>query len=76
MRKLRRMIKEIMEDEIFGKVQAYVFRIEWQVRACNYHPSYHLFDHHTQARGMPHAHCLFIVDSKAVRSIVARQICC
>ena len=73
------MIKEIMKDEIFGHVKAYVYRIEWQVRACNYHPSYHLFDHHTQARGMPHAHCLFILKDKIlsarhIDSVVSAEV--
>jgi hypothetical protein len=57
-RKLRCIIKEIMRDEIFGTVKAYVYRIEWQVCSRNYCPFLHHFIHHTQARGMPHAHCL------------------
>jgi hypothetical protein len=63
-RKLRCMIKEIMRDEVFGTVKAYVYRIEWQVRARNYCPILHHLIHHTQARGMPHAHCLFILKDK------------
>jgi hypothetical protein len=79
MRKLRRMIKEIMKDEIFGQVKAYVYRIEWQVRACNHHPSCHLFVHNTQARGMPHAHCLFILKDKIlsarhIDSVVSAEV--
>lgn len=48
--KLRQFIKEIVKDEIFGPVLAYVYRIEWQ------------------ARGMPHAHMLFILRDKVLTS--------
>jgi hypothetical protein len=46
--KSRQFIKEIVKDDIFGPVLAYVCRIEWQ------------------ARGMPHAHMLFILRDKVM----------
>ena len=41
--KLRSLTKDIVKQEIFGSVLAYVYRVEWQ------------------ARGLPHAHMLFIL---------------
>lgn len=46
MLKLRSLIHDIVDDQIFGKVRAYVYRIEWQ------------------ARGLPHAHMLIILEDK------------
>jgi hypothetical protein len=44
--KLAQLINDIVQQEIFGTVLSYVFRIEWQ------------------ARGLPHAHMLFILKDK------------
>ena len=44
--KLRQLISDIVDKQIFGPVSAYIYRIEWQ------------------ARGLPHAHCLFILRDK------------
>ena len=44
--KMQELIDDIVRNEIFGTVHAYVFRIEWQ------------------ARGLPHAHMLFILKDK------------
>ena len=41
--KLKQLIKDIVDEAIFGSVLAYVCRVEWQ------------------ARGLPHAHVLFIM---------------
>jgi hypothetical protein len=46
MLKLRCLIRDIVDEQIFGPVLAYVFRIEWQ------------------ARGLPHAHMLIILEDK------------
>jgi len=46
MLKLRSLIRDIVDAQIFGPVLAYVFRIEWQ------------------ARGLPHAHMLIILQDK------------
>jgi large subunit ribosomal protein L19 len=46
MLKLRCLIRDIVDEQIFGPVLAYVFRVEWQ------------------ARGLPHAHMLIILEDK------------
>ena len=51
--KLRSLTKDIVKQEIFGSVLAYVYRVEWQ------------------ARGLPHAHMLFILQDKI---LAARHI--
>jgi hypothetical protein len=59
--KLRQFIQDIVKDEIFGEVKAFVYRIEWQ------------------ARGLPHAHMLFILKDKIlsarhIDSIVSAEV--
>jgi hypothetical protein len=54
--KLKQFIKDIVGNELFGRVKAYVYRVEWQ------------------ARGMPHAHMLFILCEKVLSARVIDDI--
>jgi hypothetical protein len=59
--KLKQLIADIVDEEIFGSVLAYVCRVEWQ------------------ARGLPHAHMLYILKDKIlsarhIDSVVSAEI--
>ena len=59
MLKLKEFMHDIVINEIFGTVRAYVYRIEWQV-SCLPQGFYQQLTF-IQARGLPHCHALIIL---------------
>ena len=68
--KLNQLMDEICSKKLFGKVLAHVHRIEWQVRRVS-RVILTLLICILQARGLPHAHILIILENKI---LCARQV--
>jgi hypothetical protein len=67
--KLDELMDEICEKKLFGKVLGHVHRIEWQVRIIACVCSHLICD--LQARGLPHAHILIILE---IKILCSRQV--
>ena len=67
MLKLKSLLNDIVEDQIFGPVRAIVYRVEWQARG--YFVALILFLQSHSVVRLPHAHILVILRKSAIANM-------